>query len=515
MPGDAAAPDGLESPYRLAFTHASEAMALIQDGHVRAANPACERLLGFSAAELADRQFIDIVHPEDRAAILDRYQRRLAGDTAERRFVFRVHDRDGRLRWLEVYSLPTEWSGQPAVLTLLTEVSDRETHRLAEQRELFIARIAEVTPYFLFIYDYELGRDVYINRSVSAALGYHGADAQALEPYPFLKLCHPDDVRTALDRDARWQGVEEGISQAVEFRLRHRNGEWRWFRSHNIPFRRDAAGRVVQILGMSLDVTDEKRAAESLSRTERLESLGLLAGGIAHDFGNLLTPILGNIELALESPQLDDKARGRLERARTASLHAADLVQLLLSYAGRAGLEPRTLDFGSLVAGVARLLEPTLPRGVRLELAISPGLPPIEGDASQLRQVVLNLLTNAVEALQGREGRLRVDLQRQELEADGVAHLDVADGVAAGPALVLAVADTGCGMDDETRRHLFEPFFTTKPRGRGLGLASVLGILRRHHAGLKVASRPGEGTTFRVFLPLAGATPSTLAAVER
>jgi len=447
--------------YRVAFDNSHEAIVIAQDGVLKVVNPAAARIAGIPLAELVGKPFLELIHPDDQGFVLDLYARRLAGDAAERSVV---------------------------------------------------ARIAEVAPYFLFIYDYELGRDIYINRSVPAALGYSPAEAAALGPYPFENLCHPDDKAAALDRDERWQGFVDGSSLAIDFRLRHRNGEWRWFRSHNSPFRRDDKGRIQQILGMAQDVTESKRSAELLRRTERLESLGLLAGGIAHDFSNLLTPIVGNVELLLEHLPEDSPLRARALAISAAADRATELARQLMVYAGRGEIELRPIDLNTLVEDVVHLLRAleTIATDTRLDLAQR--LPPIAGDSSQLRQVILNLLTNAHDAIAEKAacgdaaGRVEVRTRRVDLRPGDLDTLLLGDGMQPGRAVLLEVIDNGAGMDADTLGRLWEPFFTSKGRGRGLGLPSVLGILRAHGAGIGLESHPDSGTHFRVYF--AEAAPS-------
>jgi len=500
--------------YRVAFDHSHEAIIILQDGVVKVANPAASRISAIPLDGLVGRPFLELIHPDDQAFVLDLYSRRLAGDTAERSMVARILHPSGGILAFEAHSMPVEWDGRPAVLAFLGDVTDREQVRSdALEMSRRLARIAEVAPYFLFIYDYDLGRDVYINRSVPAALGYSPAEAAALGPYPFEKLCHPDDMAAALERDVRWQGFVDGSSLTVDFRMRHRNGEWRWFRSHNTPFLRDDKGRIQQILGMTQDVTESKRSEELLRRTERLESLGLLAGGIAHDFSNLLTPIVGNVELLLDRLPQDSPLRDRALAISAAADRATELARQLLVYAGRGEIEPRPIDLNALVEDVVHLLRAlaTIPTATRLDLA--PRLPPISGDSSQLRQVILNLLSNAHDAIvrmpphpaapagaSGDEpGRVQVRTRRVDLRPSDLGTLLLGEGMRPGPAVLLEVIDNGTGMEAETLERLWEPFFTTKERGRGLGLPSVLGILRAHHAGIALESHPRAGTQFRVY----------------
>ncbi len=508
--------------YRVAFDNSREAIVILQDGVLKVANPAAARITEMLPARLIGRPFLELVHPEDQPFLLDLYSRRLAGDTAERSTVARILRPGGGILVLEAHSMPVEWSGRPAVLVFLSDVTDREQVRSdALEMSRRLARIAEVAPYFLFIYDYDLGRDIYINRSVPAALGYSPAESAALGPYPFERLCHPDDMAAALDRDTRWQGFVDGSSLTVDFRLRHRNGEWRWFRSHNTPFLRDERGRIQQILGMTQDVTESKRSEELLRRTERLESLGLLAGGIAHDFSNLLTPIVGNVELLIDrlppgSPLLD-----RALAISTAADRATELARQLLVYAGRGEIQPRSIDLNALVEDVVHLLRALATISTHTRLDLAPRLPAVSGDSSQLRQVILNLLSNAHDAVSamsaatadaaGAEepGRVLVRTRRVVLRPADLGTLLLGDGMQAGPALLLEVIDNGAGMERETLERLWEPFFTTKERGRGLGLPSVLGILRAHRAGIAVESHPRSGTQFRVYFSEIPASEST------
>jgi PAS domain S-box-containing protein len=501
-----APPEGvaLAAHYRVAFDNSHEAIVIVQDGVLKVANAAAARLSGYDPARLVGRSFLELIHEDDRPRAIEAYHRRLAGDTAERSMVARVLRADGAVVWLEAHSMPVEWEVRPAVLVFFADVSEREAARAeAAEKGRMLARIAEVAPYFLFIYDYDLGRDVYINRSVAGALGYSAAEAAALGSYPFLRLCHADDLPAALERDQRWRDIPDGAASAVEFRLRHRNGEWRWFLSHNTPFRRDASGRVTQFLGVSQDVTERKRSEELLRRSERLDSLGLLAGGVAHDFGNLLTPIVGHAELLLARLPAESPAAGHARAIQSAAERATELVRQLMAYAGRGEIERRPLDLNRLVRDAAHQLELGGAAAAPLELDLEPALPAIAGDASQLRQVTINLLANARDAVAGGPGGIRVTTRRIELGDDELGSMVLADGVGVGPAVLLEVADQGIGMDADTLARLFEPFFTTKPSGRGLGLPSVLGILRQHRAGLAVESSPGRGTRFRIAFAVA------------
>ncbi|MGE0638671.1 MAG: PAS domain S-box protein [Thermoanaerobaculia bacterium] len=499
--------------YRVAFDNSHEAIVIAQDGVLKVANPAAAKATGYPLDELLGKSFLDLLHPSEHEMALELYRRRLEGDDEERSLVARVVTAGGATLSFEAHSMPVVWEGRPAVLVFLADVTAREAARreASEMSNLF-RRIAEVAPCFLFVYDYDLGRDVYINRSVPEELGYSKEEAQALGPYPFLKLCHPDDLEPALNRETRWHGLAEDATDAVEFRMKHRNGEWRWFRSYNAPFHVDADGHVRQMLGLCEDITVSKRSEESLRRNERLESLGLLAGGIAHDFSNLLTPIVGMAELLREQLEKGTTAHERAVAIESAAGRATELVRQLLAFAGRGEVECKPIQINTLVEDVVHLFRSLRQIATPVELRLAEGLPRISGDSSQLRQVILNLLTNACDAVieAGTEApdeprKIVISTASTRLAPEDLPHLLLREGLVAGPVVELVVEDDGVGMDQEELTRLGEPFFSTKPDGRGLGLPASLGILRAHRAGIELDTKRGRGTRFHLYFREAAA----------
>jgi signal transduction histidine kinase len=246
---------------------------------------------------------------------------------------------------------------------------------------------------------------------------------------------------------------------------------------------------------------EQRRMEAKLQQAQKLESLGILAGGIAHDFNNLLTGVLGYAELALLNLAPEVPARAHLDQIRQAALRAAELAQQMLAYAGRGRLVLQTIDLAQLVVGVVRLLQATLPQHTVMRFEHAPGLPAIEGDPTQLRQVIMNLLTNAVEAMHAEGGVVTVRISQIEAQPADLVSPYFHEALPPGSYVALEVVDTGGGMDEVTLANIFDPFFTTKFTGRGLGLAGVLGIVRGHRGTVQVISQPGQGTTFRVLLP--------------
>ncbi len=274
-----------------------------------------------------------------------------------------------------------------------------------------------------------------------------------------------------------------------------------------------------RIVGSIRDITEQKRAEaerrtleQQMQQAQKLESLGLLAGGIAHDFNNLLTGVLGSAELALLELEPDHAARPRVEAIRPIARRATELCRELLAYSGRARFDVVPVDLSALVRDMDELLRVSVPKKTRLEYELARDLPAIVGDATQLQQIVLNLVINGAEAMDG-TGFVRIRTRRARVSASQLVSEYVSETPAAGDYVLLEVSDTGPGMSGATRERLFDPFFTTKFSGRGLGLAAVLGIVRGHRGTVQVVSEPGKGSTFRLLLPVAdGAVVETRAA---
>jgi len=233
----------------------------------------------------------------------------------------------------------------------------------------------------------------------------------------------------------------------------------------------------------------------------KLESLGMLAGGIAHDFNNLLVGILGNADLALMEMDTQAPGRDNVEAVKKAANRASDLVNQLLAYSGKGTFRIQRLDLNAVIQDIAPLLEVSIPKTIRLHLDLCDHLPAVEADVNQVRQVVMNLITNAAEAIGDQEGIIRIGSGSRPYNAIGNGEACVLEPSRACDHVFVTVSDSGAGMDRATRKRIFDPFFTTKFAGRGLGMAAVLGILRGHSGAIQVDSEQGEGTTITILLP--------------
>ncbi len=269
-----------------------------------------------------------------------------------------------------------------------------------------------------------------------------------------------------------------------------------------------ADGRVTELLGVSRNVTERKKAEEArlaierqLLHAQKLDSLGVLAGGVAHDFSNILTAILGNADLAQMELPPGSPARECLDDITTASRRAAELCRQMLAYSGKGRLVVEPVDVSQLVGAMTSLVEVSIPKKAVLQSRLAEGLPSIEADATQIRQIVMNLAVNAAEAIGDIPGTVSVTTGELTCRREDLLDAIPAGDPPPGRYVYIEVSDTGCGMDSATLARIFDPFFTTKFTGRGLGLPAVLGIVRGHNGVIKVKTAPGQGSSFRILFP--------------
>jgi signal transduction histidine kinase/CheY-like chemotaxis protein len=294
----------------------------------------------------------------------------------------------------------------------------------------------------------------------------------------------------------------------VELRITHKDGTEFQVLASAVPLQ-DSAGDARGAVTTLQDITAQKHASRELlaverrlQETQKLESLGVLAGGIAHDFNNLLTGILGNANLArLDLPRGCDNVCASLDNLEQATLRAADLCKQMLAYAGRGRFIVHPINLSRLVRETGELLNVSLAHKADLQLQLADGLPDFQGDSTQVRQVLMNLVLNASEALGDKGGKITVRTGEMQVTREYIKRAKFHDQEIEGRYVFVEVSDDGCGMDAATQAKIFDPFYTTKFTGRGLGLAAVLGIVRSHKGTIRVSSEVGKGTTFKVLFP--------------
>ena len=324
------------------------------------------------------------------------------------------------------------------------------------------------------------------------------------EPAFWYENVHPDDRARA--RENAQAARRPGQSQPVEYRMIDAAGHILWVRE--IITAIGAGDRVEGLRGVVVDITARVQAEDALRQSQKLESLGVLAGGIAHDFNNLLTTILGNTEmLAPYLTAAKSSGKHHLEKIERTTRWLADLTRQMLAYSGRGKFTVDKLDLNALIIEMTDLLKVSTPKNVRVSYHLAPNLPSLEGDPVQIRQVVLNLLTNAAEAIgDQRAGSVIIRTDFFRLDPAAVENLYPRQALEPDDYVRLEVSDNGCGMSADTVSKIFDPFFTTKFAGRGLGLAALRGIVRGHRGGIRIFSQPGEGTVFTLIFPARGRT---------
>ncbi len=319
----------------------------------------------------------------------------------------------------------------------------------------------------------------------------------------WLQTIHADD-RARVEEILECATDEGGYN--VEYRIARPDGGIRWVRDRGFAIP-NGSSTSYRMAGIASDVTVMRQRDAKLQQTQKLESLGVLAGGIAHDFNNLLTGILGRTNLLQKRLTPDSQLRDAVEGIESAVMRATELTSQMLAYAGKSQFVVEQTDISCLVSEMMPLLEVAISRSAPLKLELDPQVPAVDGDPAQLRQVVMNLVTNASEAINDADGTITlhtgvVDADRRYLET---VHAD--GGLREGRYVCVEVSDTGAGMTGETKAKVLEPFFTTKFIGRGLGLAAVFGIVRLHRGGITIDSELGCGSTFTILLPVS-VTPS-------
>ena len=388
------------------------------------------------------------------------------------------------------------------VLALTVELDKRlEDLRSAEER---YRRLAENAPDVILRYEvYPQHACSFVNPRITELTGY-SPEAFYSDPELSLRIVHPED-RPVLDPILRGEGPDVGMSV---LRWVSKARTIVWIEQHYVMVREH--GRLVAIEYIARDITSRRLLEEQFLQAQKMEAVGRLAGGVAHDFNNLLTVINGYSALALETLREFDPLHEELQEIYKAGERAASLTRQLLAFSRRQALAPRVLDLNLIVSDMDRMLRRVLGEDIELAATLEPGLGSILADPGQIEQVIMNLAVNARDAMPD-GGRLLIETANADLD-DTYARQH--NAVAPGRYTMLAVSDTGCGMDAETRAHIFEPFFTTKGpgQGTGLGLAVVFGVVQQSGGNIWVYSEPGKGTTFKIYFPSAG---NRAAAVEQ
>jgi two-component system, cell cycle sensor histidine kinase and response regulator CckA len=607
-----------EEKYRMLVENSLQGAVIIQDGRFVFCNSAFAMISGYSIQELLSlHDSRELVHPEDRKSVTERYNARIGGKSSPRHYEYRIIRKDGAERWLEVYASLAEYNGKPAVQSVHMDITERKQAEdaLRESEERF-RLIAETIDEIFWIYDAKSKAAVYLSPAYDRIWG-HSRDRVLNNPEPFMDQVHPDDreriiaggmqlqagqptnyeyrimradgsVRHMWDRGfpikdengvvqryvgsgrdiTEWRQAEDALKESREYLNQIINhisdpifvkdsehnfvlvndamcaflGRQReeligvlsnvrnvaqslWEQEEtvirtgreiitedNIP---DGQGNIhtlmtkksllmdksgnKQIVGVLRDMTEYKRLEAQFIQAQKMEAIGLLAGGVAHDFNNLLNVIKGYSELILDDLDPNNPIREDLEQIRDAGQRAAVLTSQLLAFGRKQILQPEILDLNTVIVQMSSMLRRLIGEDIELNSVMQPDLELINADPGKIEQIIMNLVVNARDAMpQG--GKLTIETANVSFEDDYVSERPVAKK---GPYVMMAISDNGMGMDAATQAHLFEPFFTTKEKGKGtgLGLSTIYGIVKQSEGYIWVYSEPGKGTTFKVYFP--------------
>jgi PAS domain S-box-containing protein len=476
--------------------------------HVTYWNRSAELLFGWTAQEVLGRSARELLYSEP--GLFDRATEQLLAQ-GEWTGELRHQRKDGGLLDIEGrWTLVRDAAGQPkAVLSIHTDITERKAAALAVQRsEERFRELAENIQEVFWITDPAKNQMLYISPAYEKIWGRTCASLNE-SPQQWLDAIHPDDRARVLEAVATKQVRGE---YNEEYRIQRPDGTVRWIHDRAFPVR-DENGEVLRIVGTAEDITERRQHERLAQRSQRLESIGTLAGGIAHDLNNALAPIMMSVELLRMQYPGESEVLDMIENG---SKRAADMVRQLLAFAKGAAGERVSVQPGRLVKELEKLMKGSFPKNIQLVVRGDAQLPTVLGDATQLHQVLLNLCVNARDAMP-HGGTLTLEAQRLDVDA---AYASAVPDAQPGTYVRLRVRDTGTGIPPEILDRIFDPFFTTKgpDKGTGLGLSTVMGIIKGHGGFVQVYSQRGQGSTFAAYLPVegAGSDPGqvTLAAVE-
>jgi PAS domain S-box-containing protein len=481
----------------------------VQKGCYDYLSPALEQFTGYPVSEFKNtslEKLWDYFHPDDRvrvSALIDAAFRTRTGTTVTFDLEYRLRKADGGYCWL--HDSTTACFNEQGELECFFGSAHDVTERKQAEQELnhshqLLRYIIEHSRSAIAVHDKDLNY-IYVSQRYLQEYGVKEKDIIGKHHYDVF----PDLPQKW--RDVHQKALSGEVSSAEDDPYIREDGSVDWTCWECRPWY-GADGAIGGIIIYTEVVTERKRAEEErlkleqqLLHTQKLESLGVLAGGIAHDFNNILTAIIGNADLALKCLDPESPVQENLKRIKNAAGRASDLAQQMLAYSGKGKFRVETIDLNRLIEEMGHMLEVSISKKAALRFNPTRPLPLVDADATQIRQILMNLVINSSEAIEERSGVITINTGYMQCDEEYLQETWLTEQLPGGLYVSMEVADSGCGMDQETLDRIFDPFFTTKFTGRGLGMAAVQGIIRGHKGSIKICSEPGKGTTFKVLLP--------------
>jgi|GEM_PF-1215554 PAS domain S-box-containing protein len=485
-----------EERFRTAFENAAIGMSLTgTDGRFLKVNQALCDMVGYSLQELQTMNYKTIAYPDDLQNSQECMRSLLSGEHKSHLFEERYLHKHGHVIWT-IVSTSLMRDAHQTPLYFITQIQEITQRKQAEEK------IIQARDFYLKLFDnfpamiWRSGPDAKCDYFNKAWLDFTGRAMEQEIGDGWAEGVHSDDFSLCLDTYQNAFHNREPFE--MEYRLRHYDGEYRMIVDIASPFE-NLDGHFAGYVGACYDITDRKKLENQLRQSQKMESIGQLAGGIAHDFNNLLMAIMGYSSLAMRNLPSSDPICADIAEIQKAGTRAAALTNQLLAFSRKQVLQPKILNLNDSILDTDKMLRRLI--GEHIEYITIPmaNLGHVKADAGQIEQIIMNLAVNARDAMPN-GGKLTIETQNIELDTSYCRqHMDVQSG----PYVMLAVSDTGHGMDQQTQNQIFDPFFTTKElgKGTGLGLSTVYGIVKQSGGHIYVYSVPGQGTTFKIYLP--------------
>jgi two-component system cell cycle sensor histidine kinase/response regulator CckA len=482
-----------EDEFRAMFELASIGMAQAdpRTGQWLRVNQKMCATTGYPADEMLRMHISDITHPEDRQEDAEAFQRVVRGEVADYHLEKRYLRKDGAVAWVNVnMTVIRDAAGQPT--RTMATIEDITQRKLAEVEREQLTTAIEQAGETVLVTDAQ-GNITYVNPAFETVTGYARAEVIGRNPRFLRSGVHDEKFYREL-----WETIGSGKSWQGRLVNKKKDGAT-FTEDATISPVRDKAGMITSYVSVKRDITHVLAQEAELLQAQKMEGIGRLAGGVAHDFNNILSVILSSAELALESLREGDPLREDLLDIQQSGKRAAVLTRQLLAFSRKQVLQPVPLDLNQALAEMEKMLRRIIGEDIEFARVLSPDIWLVKADPGQVEQVVMNLVVNARDAMP-KGGKLTLETANVELDQ---VYADSNAGAGLGPNIMLAVTDTGVGMDEQTMARVFEPFFTTKEvgKGTGLGLSTVYGIVKQSGGSISVQSVLGQGTTFKVYLP--------------
>lgn len=478
-----------EAIFRLISEQSLLGIVILQHNRVVYLNKSWEEITEFTQEEILQwepNEFINQVHPDDREHMLIQARKKQMGEIDQDiSYDWRLLTKSGHEKWISMYSTSIPYKGGTADLATMIDITEQKKlfFSLQESEENYRLLVENANDAIFIIQDRMIK---FANEKASDMIGY---SKKELLLTPFINFIHPDDKKEIFDRyKKRLNG--ENIAANQSFSILHKSGDVLWVQTSSVRFKwkgKDA------ILSFARDLTHERKIETMMNHAQRLSAVGKMAGGIAHDFNNILSPMLGFAEILAEELKHDVENQNRAKHIITASLRGKELTQQILTFSRHKAFVLQEVDIVAVVQETIKLNRAILPKKIRIEEAIEQGCGCVLSDSTQLHQVMMNLVTNAHQAMMANGGTIKISLRQ-------ISHYKYAENPEQ-DYILFRVEDSGVGMDQQTLDKIFDPYFTTKEQGSGLGLPIAMAIIKDLNGYIDVTSKIGFGTCVDLYLP--------------